>query len=330
MGQTIYFTKNGIKLEKRRNSIFAVGNEEKRYYPLEQIDKIVLFGNIFVSNPLLNDLSYRNIPIYYYSYGGRFKGVFIPPEKNINKVRLFQYKTYFDKERRLDLAKKIILTASKNKLTILKRYYNKLKNDKILEHINSIKNLIKDLKECNSVDSLRGFEGSIARNYYSCFSLIFKNFSFENRNRQPPTDEINCVLSFGNCVLYNEVTNMIYEVGLDLFLGFVHEINGNKPTLTLDISEIFKQPIIDSLIFEMVNNNQFNEKHFNKKENICLLNNYGKNLFLRKYEIKLNKTFLYRKIKEYVSYKNSIKLDLYKLIKYLSCETNEFEGFRIY
>lgn len=186
------------------------------------------------------------------------------------------------------------------------------------------------MKKCDSIESLRGYEGIIAKNYFSCFNIIFKKFNFEERNRQPPQDEINCLLSFGNIILYNTVKNIIYNTGLDLSLGFMHEIGNGKFALALDIAEIFRQPIIDSIIFDLVNNNQLNEKHFNKKEKFCFLNNYGKYLFLRKYKAKLDRTFLYRKIQEYRSYKESIRIDLYKLIKYLFGETDEFEGFRIY
>lgn len=330
MSETIYFTQNGTKLEKRGNSILAIAEKEKRFFPMERIEKIVVFGNVHISNPLFNDFASRKIPVFYYSYGGKFKGTFMPPEKNMGKVRQYQYKTYFDDKRRLDLAKQIVSCASKNKLIILKRYYNKYGKEDINKNIAAINGLISDLETANSIQSLRGFEGIITKNYYSCFQHIFKNYSFEGRNRQPPRDEINCLISFGNSILYNDTSQMAYETGLDHFLGFLHEMEDSKPALILDISELFRQPIIDSLIFEMVNNDMFDDKHFNKKEDFCFLNNYGKDLFIRKYEFKMNKTFLYRKLKEYVSYRNSIKMEFYKLIKYLFEETDEFEGFRIY
>lgn len=328
MKTTLYFTKNGAKLEKRKESIIAFCEGKRQVFPLEIVDKIILFGNIHITSNLLTELSYRHIPIFYYSYGGRYKGVFIPKEKNVNKVRLFQYKTYFDKKRRLDLAIQIITIASKNKLTILKRYYKKHKE--IKTKIEKITNLIKKIKDCKSIESLRGFEGNITKEYYSCFNTIFKKYKFDERIRDPPNNEINSLLSFGNIVLYNEITNLIYETGLDMFLGFIHEQNGVKSSLSLDISELFKQCLIDSIIFELINNNQINDKHFNKKEDICMLNNFGKQLFLRKYEKKLQSTFLYKKLKEYKSYKESIRIDLYKLIKYLTEEKDKFEGFRIY
>lgn len=330
MQQPLYFKENGLKLEKRGNSILAISKTEKRYFPLETIRSLRLDGAIHISFPLFNELAFKKIPIDYYSYGGKYKGSFIPPENNTGKVRLYQYKTYFDENKRLALAKGIIITASKNKLTILKRYYNNYGKEEIKNNIELIEDLIKKAKEADNIQSLRGFEGMITKYYFTCFSYIFNNYSFDGRNRQPPTDEINCLLSYGNSLLYDEIKNAIYEVRLDIYLGFMHEMDDNKPALVLDLAESFRQPIIDSLIFEMVNNGVLNDHHFNKKENFCFLSNYGKELFIRKYEFKMNKTFLNRKIKEYVSYRHSIKLDIYKMIKYLFGETDSFEGFRIF
>jgi len=328
--ETLYSINNGNRLEKRNNTILITSEKERRFVPIEQVDKLVIQGNAVISTPLMGELAYRKIPIYYYSYGGVYRGVFMPAEKNMGKVRMFQYKTYFDEERRLSLAKQILQCASKNKATILKRYFHKYEKEGMKEIIDGIEKNIKAMMNCDSIDSLRGYEGTITRLYYSAFPKIFKNFTFDGRNRRPPEDEINCLISYGNSRLYDDIGNVIYEVGLDHFLGFVHEMENSKPALVLDISEVFKQPIIDSIIFELVNNNVFTEKHFNKKEKFCFLNNFGKLLFLRKYEDKMNKTFLYRKIAEYSSYRNSIKIELYKLVKYLFGETDKFDGFRIY
>lgn len=330
MLETLYLIKNWTKLEKRNNGILAISDKEKRFFPIEQYDKIVMFGNVMISNPLLNEIASRNIPVYSYSYGGKFKYTITPPEKNVGKVRLYQYKTYFDEERRLGLVKKIVISASSNKLVILRRYHKKYGKEEVKSNIDLIEKSIESLKVCDSIKSARGYEGIITKSYFASFEHIFKNYSFEGRNRQPPTDEINCLISFGNSLLYNDVNNMIYEVGLDNFLGFLHEMGDSKPALSCDIAEIFRQPIVDSLIFEMVNNNMFDEKHFNKKEKFCFLNNFGKNVFIRKYEFKMQKTFLYKNIKDYSSYKNAIKLELYKLVKFLFGESKEFEGFRIY
>lgn len=331
MQQPLYFKENGLKLEKRGSSIFAVSSKgERRFFPLAPVQSIRLDGAVHISQPLFNELAVRKIPIHYYSYGGKYKGTFIPAEKNAGKVKLYQYKTYFDEKKRIEIARGIVLTASKNKLVLLKRFYNKHKVEQIMENISSIKELVLKLKKAEGISSIRGYEGMIAKNYFKCFPYIFKNYNFDGRNRQPPTDEINCLISWGNTLLYDEVCNQSFEVGLDIFCGFLHEMDDCKPALALDITEAFRQPIIDSLIFEIVNNNMLNEHHFNKKENFCFLSNYGKEVFFRKYDFKMKKTFLNRKIKEHISYRGSIKLDIYKMVKFFFGEIEKFEGFRIF
>lgn len=330
MKSTAYFTRNGTKLEKRGDSILAISLDGcKNYFPLEQIDQICLQGTVHVSWPLFNEISKRGIIVHYSTYGGKPKGTFLPPQRTNGKVRLLQYKSYFS-EKRIGIAKGIISTASKNKLTILKRYYRKTFDANIAKSVTSITSCIKQLKECESVESLRGYEGMITRLYYSCFETIFKQFCFENRNRQPPQDPINALLSFGYMVLYDEMSGLIFNTGLDVSLGFLHEMGTAKPSLSLDLSEVFKQPLIDSIILELVNNNRLQDKHFLRKEKFCFLNNLGKNLFLRKLSLKLNGTFYDKVLGEHVSYKTVMQRDVYKLIKVLSGEKELFEGFRIY
>lgn len=330
MQQPLYFKSNGTKLEKRSNSILAISEKEKRYFPLETVQSMRLDGAIHISAPLFNELSFRGIPIYYYTYGGKYKGMFMPPEKNTGKVRLYQYKTYFDEQKRITLAKSIVVTASKNKLTLLKRYFNKYGKQEIKQHIHNITKYLKEIDTCTDIQKLRGYEGIITKEYFSCFSYIFENYSFEGRNRQPPKDEINCLLSWYNTLLYDEVKNALFEVGVDQFCGFLHEMDDNKPAFALDVSESLRQPIVDSLLFEVVNNNMLNDHHFNKKQDLCFLSNYGKEFLFKKYEYKMTKTFLNRKTQNYISYRHAVKLDIYKFIKYFFAELEEFEGFRIF
>lgn len=329
--KTIYLMKSHALLKKSNGSLVCVYQDEdktiKEPYPIENIDKIIIFGNIQITTQAMSLCAMKNIIILKYTVKGRIEYIMYPPEKNVGKNRQEQYKTYFDEKLRLEFAKRIIYSASLNKVILLKRYSHKGKE--IIQSTKKIKSYIDNLGGCENLDMLKGYEAIITKEYLSNFNIILKRYDFDKRVRRKPNNEVNTMLSFGYTLLYNEMINSIYEVGLCPFLGFIHEIQDRKPSLALDIAEVFKQPIIDSMIFDLVNNNRITDKAFNKSERVCMLNNLGKKIFINKFENKMMTTFLHRKLNQYKSYRDCFRLEIYKVCKQLNGEA-KYDGFRIY
>jgi len=149
------------------------------------------------------------------------------------------------------------------------------------------------------------------------------------RCKRPPDNPINALISFGNSLLYTKTISTIYKTHLDQRVSFLHEPSEGRFSLSLDISEVFKPVIVYKTIFELVNKKMLKvDKHFDKKVNYCLLNEDGRNIFIKAFEEKLDSVFIHPKLKRRVTYKTAMKLDCYKLIKYI-IEGKEFKPFSL-
>jgi CRISPR-associated protein Cas1 len=193
------------------------------------------------------------------------------------------------------------------------RHYNGMQG-----YIDEINNERRNIDEVSDITSLMGIEGTARNIYYSAFNEILKyGFKMEKRERRPPNDPVNVLISFGNSLMYTTVLAEIYKTQLDPTISYLHEPSTRRFSLSLDIAEIFKPLIVDPLIFYVVNNKIISLDNFESYEGICILNEDGKKKFIREYENKLTTTVKHRKLNRNVSYKGFIRLECYKIIKHL-------------
>lgn len=173
-------------------------------------------------------------------------------------------------------------------------------------------------------------EGEVWQRFYADFKYILpEDFIMSKRVKRPPDNPINALISFGNTLLYTKTISSIYRTHLDQRISFLHEPSEGRFSLSLDISEVFKPVIVYKTIFDLVNNKILKvEKHFEKKVNYCLLNEEGRNIFITAFQKRLESVFQHPKLKRKVSYQTAIKLDCYKLIKYIM-EGKEFIPFSL-
>ena len=173
------------------------------------------------------------------------------------------------------------------------------------------------INDAAEIDELMGMEGRIRNTYYKAFNLFLKHgFQMNKREKRPPTDPINALISFGNSLMYTTVLGQIYHTQLDPSISYLHEPSTKRFSLSLDLSEIFKPLIVDPVIFNLINNRIINKDDFSTKDGICMLNDSGRRKFITEYEKKLAVTIRHRKLNRNVSYKSFIRLECYKLIKY--------------
>jgi len=179
------------------------------------------------------------------------------------------------------------------------------------------------------IDELMGVEGQIRRTYYACFDTILEYFDMGDRTKQPPQNEVNSLISFGNMMCYTQCLRAIHQTQLNPTISFLHTPGERRYSLCLDVSEIFKPIIIDRVIFRVLNRREIQEKHFDKKLNRCLLNETGKKIFVRAIEDKLEETFQHKALGRKVSFRHLIKLECYKLAKHL-LGIEEYKPFKTY
>jgi CRISPR-associated protein Cas1 len=309
-----YFIFASGRLKRKDNTVFLeYGNDERKYLPVENIDTIHVFGEVDMNNKLLDYMSEYGIVINFYNYYGYYSGSYCPRKRNVSGYSLVnQVQHYIDPEKRLFLAEQFIISAIFHMMRNL-RHYNGMQG-----YIDEINNERRNIDEVSDITSLMGIEGTARNIYYSAFNEILKyGFKMEKRERRPPNDPVNVLISFGNSLMYTTVLAEIYKTQLDPTISYLHEPSTRRFSLSLDIAEIFKPLIVDPLIFYVVNNKIISLDNFESYEGICILNEDGKKKFIREYENKLTTTVKHRKLNRNVSYKGFIRLECYKIIKHL-------------
>ena len=309
-----YFIFNSGKLKREDNTIkFINEKNESKYIPITDVDSIHLFSEINLNTKFLNLISKENIILHIYNYYGFYSGTFYSRKRNVSGILVVnQSEHYIDNEKRMFIAKAFIDSASYQILKNLRRY------DGIEDIIGFVKNERDKIPLCKNIKELMGVEGNIRKFYYSAFNTILKGkFLFDKRKKRPPQDPINSILSFANTIMYTTVLSEIYKTQLDPTVSYLHEPTTKRFSLSLDIAEVFKPLIVDSVIFKLVNNNVLKEEDFLYENDICFLNEIGKKKFLAEYNKKLESTIKHRKLNRKVSYKYLIRLECYKLIKHL-------------
>ncbi|OFI05276.1 CRISPR-associated endonuclease Cas1 [Clostridium acetireducens DSM 10703] len=326
MKKDIYIFNDG-ELKRKDNTVFFVTGGKKKYLPVEELDNIWIFGEVDLNKRFLEYASQKEICIHFFNYYEYYVGTFYPREHlNSGYVILKQSEKYLNYETRIDIAKSIITTAIKNILVVLK-YYRK-KGCALDEAIDSINKKLEIMYDVDNIQELMAFEGNIREEYYKCFNLILNNkdFHFEKRSKRPPLDKINALISFGNSIMYTTVLSEIYETQLDPRIGYLHSTNNRRFTLNLDIAEIFKPIIVDRVIFSLINKKMLTKDDFQKEMRGIILNEKGKRKFIEEYNEKLSTTIKHKDLNTRVSYKRLIRLEIYKLQKYIT-ENEEYKGF---
>jgi len=313
MNKDYYIFSNG-RLRRKENTVYFEDTEGNlKLIPIETVEKIHVFGEVDLNNKFLSFIATHGAIINFYNYYGYYVGSFYPKKKNVSGFLLVkQADNYSNFEKRLYLAKCFVESAAYHIVRNLKEYQN---TDEEIERINLERENIKKVKD---IDELMGCEGRIRKIYYSAFNKILKNdFGFESREKRPPNDPVNALISFGNMQMYTTVLGEIYKTQLDPTISYLHEPSTKRFSLSLDIAEIFKPLIVDPVIFRLVNNRIITKDDFDYEDDFCFLNDNGKKKFIKEYEEKLHTTIKHRKLNRSVSYKGFILLECYKLIKHL-------------
>ncbi|MBO7597407.1 MAG: type I-B CRISPR-associated endonuclease Cas1 [Bacteroidales bacterium] len=337
MKQTFYLFNPGV-LERKDNTlkftaITEDGNGEEtlgkpKYLPVEQVSDIYVFGSLKANSALFNFLGQKDIAVHFFDYYENYTGSFMPRDSVLSgKLLLAQTAAYQNKKKRLEIARKFIEGAAFNMVKNLKYYDNRGKDlESYIQKINDLAVLINNTED---IKELMGTEGMIRQTYYSAFDLIINDFVMELRTKQPPQNEVNALISFGNMMCYTETLRAIHQTQLNPTISYLHSPGERRYSLSLDISEIFKPIIVDRVIFKVLNKKMIQPQHFDRKLNSCLLNQSGKKIFVQAMEERYKETIKHKSLGRNVSYKHLIKLECYKLVKHL-LGIEEYKPFKMY
>lgn len=337
MKRSFYLFNSGV-MERQDNTLKFIamlidedGNkheQQPRYIPVEDVAEIYCFGSLRANSALFNFLGQKDIPVHFFDYYKNYTGSFMPRDGLLaGRTLLAQAKAYNNKKKRTEIARKFIQGAAWNMVMNL-NYYNRRGKD-LEEDIKGIKDLTDTLPSAGDVETIMGIEGNIRRIYYGSFDKIIYNFKMGQRTKQPPGNEINALISFGNMMCYTETLRAVHQTQLNPTISFLHTPGERRYSLCLDISEIFKPIIVDRVIFKLVNKQAIQAQHFDHKLNSCLLNDRGKKIFVRAMEDRYDETFRHRALGRNVSYRHLIKLECYKLLKDI-LGMEDYKPFKMY
>lgn len=319
-----YIFSNG-ELKRKDNNIYF----NDRALKIEMTSDIYLFGEVSLNTKCLNFLGQNKKAVHFFNYYGFYTGSFYPKESNVSGKLLVKQVEYFqDREKRIELAREIIKSASDNIFRNL-RYYNGRGKD-LKNEMEIIKSYQLELDKAQDVNEIMGIEGNIRKIYYSTWSkIINQEIDFEKRVKRPPDNMINTLISFINSLIYTTCLSEIYKTQLNPTISYLHSPGDRRFSLCLDITEIFKPLIVDRMIFSLLNKNMISEDDFAKDSNFYYLKDKGRKKILEEYEKKLNQTITHKELKRDVSYQTLIKLECYKLIKHLLGD-KKFDGFKMW
>jgi len=326
MTRNYYILRSG-RLRREENTIYFENAEMKKAIPVNDVDALFVFGELDTNTKLLDFLTQHKISVHFFNYYGFYSGSYYPREYlNSGFLLVKQVEHYLDKTQRLEIAKELVNAASYNILKNL-LYYRRHGKD-VTENIEGIENCRKELDGANNVPELMSTEGRIRDHYYGAFNEILREgFELDKRVKRPPDNMVNCLISFGNSLLYTTVLSEIYHTQLNPTISYLHEPRERRFSLSLDISEVFKPIIVDKIIFDLINNRKIKPEDFLEELNYCYLKETGKKTFISEYDEKLRTTIMHRSLKRNVSYQHLIRLECYKLAKHLLGE-KKYDGFK--
>lgn len=328
VGSTKYIMSMG-ELSRKDNSLCFRKNGKNVYMPIENVKEIYCLAEISINTKLLDFLARSRVVVHFFNYYDGYSGTFYPKEYLLSgRLLVKQVATYNNK--RSKVAKAIVEGIGKNILEVLYHYY---KHDKVEVKPTTdwIRNeFIVRLYKAESIYEILQVEGELWQKFYGNFKFILlEEFVMSKRVKRPPDNPINALISFGNSLLYARTISIIYRTHLEQTISFLHEPSESRFSLSLDLCEVFKPVIVFRTIFELINNRRIKvDKHFIKKVNYCILNEEGKKIFIAAFEERMESVMLNSALKRKVTYRTAIKLDCYKLIKYI-VEDKPFEPFNM-
>jgi CRISPR-associated protein Cas1 len=307
---------------------------------MRDVSHVALFGNVQISTQAIQSLCEQEVPVTYFSMGGWFYGITRGHALKNVFLRMEQFRLAREEKTCLSLARQFVHGKIRNHRTLLMR--NHLEPPEGM--IGKLKRASEDALTANSIEELLGIEGAAASQYFQQFNGMVKveddlpglglscentkqrmfNFNFNNRNRRPPTDPVNAMLSLAYSMLAKDCTLAALAVGFDPYLGFYHQPRFGRPALGLDLMEEFRPLIAESTVLSCINNRIVTDKDFVKAGQAVNLTAPGRKRFFQTYEQRMSSLITHPLFDYKVSYRRALELQARLLAKTLTGEIAEY------
>lgn len=322
----MYVTTQGAKVGTRGGHVVVTlhGDELARHLEIN-VSQIIIFGNAQVSTQLIRKAARKGITISWFSFGGWFENMAAGlPGKNV-ELRRKQFS--LEPSQALDVSRQIVRGKIQNSRTLLMR--NSKSAEGVDETTARLRHLANSVDAANDMEQLLGTEGAAARAYFSEFASMFtdfgsETFEFEGRNRRPPRDPVNALLSLGYALLTNSLTAACYSVGFDPYCGIMHQDRFGRPSLALDIAEEFRPIIVESVVLSVLNNRQIKSRDFIERASGVALKDEPRKVFLNAYERRLDDEITHPTYNYKVTYRRALELQSRVMAAHLLGEIPEY------
>ncbi len=301
---------------------------------LGEMSQLVLMGNVSISTPALHELMTRAIPVTWATYSGWFYGHTVGHGHKNVELRTAQYKTSFDEQACLQIARGLVASKIANCRTFMRRNY-KGDAENGATAVEMLKRDQENSKRAENLASLLGYEGNAAARYFGEFRELIRPpgdgvtdaFDFTHRNRRPPPDPVNALLSFAYSLLMRTIAVSLGAVGFDPFRGFYHQPRYGRMALALDVMEPFRPILADSVVIQVINTGEVKASDFERAGNVCALKDDGRKRFIGAFERRLSTEIVHPLFGYKLSYRRLIELQCRLLGRHLLGEIPEYPNF---
>lgn len=327
----LYVTAQGARLTVD-GSLIAV---EHRGAPptiarLPSTSHVCVYGNVQITTQAIAALLERGIPVLFFSSGGFLRGRLVAHDTKNVELRVMQYRTADDREASLRIARTLVAAKIRNQRTLLRRNAVGLEPEPLRE----LEVLARKAEREASVEALLGLEGTAARIYFAHFRAMLKgeaasgDFDLESRNRRPPKDPINALLSFAYSLLTKDHVVAAFATGLDPLLGFLHKPRYGRPALVLDLMEPMRPLVADSTVVGALNTGVVGKDDFVRSPAGCALTSAGRKRFIAAYERRVDQLVTHPLFGYRISYRRIFEVQARLLGRHLLGELDTYPAFR--
>lgn len=326
----------GVHVQRHRGKVGRSGGElvvregskEVGRARLAETSSLAIYGNVSVTTPLLADLADRGIPVSFHSYGGWFRGIFHGSGGHGVHARIAQHRVAASADGPVKLARRFIEGKIRNSRVFLLRN----KREDLTAQVKELKRLTASVRGAETLGTLLGLEGLAARVYFGALPRLFQSdlsFDLTARNRRPPRDPVNALLSFAYSFLARECTSAVMRVGLDPSVGFLHQPRPGRPALALDLMEEFRPVLADSAVIRAINNGEVSPNDFVVRARGCSLTQSGRGAFIKSLERRFGEEVTHPLFGTRLSYRRVLEVQARLLSRVLLGELTEYPAFTV-
>lgn len=353
---TLYVTEPYSLIKKDGDTlVINVPADEKKDKPARKIEvptikvgEVVVLGDSTFTPQALAALLDQKVEITFLNAFGNFRGRVVPPDSKNSLVRLAQFRAHEDTLHSFEFARQFVIGKLHNMKTLLLRSNRRLNEMQVGDAAETLRGIQAQVERLESDGippadpakpqkgsawgTLQGYEGAGSAAYFDGFGRLVRGeagLEFETRNRRPPRDPVNALLSYGYSLLHHQCSSALQTCGLDPYIGFLHSSQYGKPALALDLMEEFRAPIVDSVVLTLINNRALKADDFIGELGTFRLKDGARRTFLEKYEERMNTLIAHPVFKYQASYRRCIELQARLIVKTLNGEIGRYIPFKV-